>query len=86
MVYMKGEQGLTQMFPMCQMPDEEYQTLSWLGALRAIELLTIIDKHKVFKNHSCLDKIRMAFYNTKQTMRTELKVCSCLDKIRTEHL
>jgi len=28
MVYKKGEQGLTQMFPMCQMPDEEYQTPS----------------------------------------------------------
>jgi hypothetical protein len=41
MVYKKGEQGLTQMFPMCQMPDEEYQTPSWLGAFRAIELLTI---------------------------------------------
>jgi len=28
MVYMKGEQGLTIGFPMCQMPDEEYQTPS----------------------------------------------------------
>lgn len=28
MVYMKGEQGLTLGFPMCQMPNEEYQTLS----------------------------------------------------------
>ena len=27
----------------------------------------------------------MAFYNIKQTKRSQLKVCSCLDKIRTEH-
>ena len=86
MVYMKGEQGLTQMFPMCQMPDEEYQTLSWLGALRAIELLTRIHKQKELKVHSCLDRFRMAFYNIKQTLRTLLKTCSWLDKIRTEQL
>jgi len=66
---MKGEQGLTIGFPMCRMPDEEYQTLSRLGTFRAIELLTINTKHKESKVHSCLDKIRMAFYNIKHPMR-----------------